>query len=106
MDRTVLVGRMAEAVLVPCPGRTTHRTGRRVDQFAVQPAGTDVDDALRVHVAREVPDADHAVEHLSRPDPADVTAGQCTREQHRALEAAIERVDGRRVRSARQAHAA
>ena len=39
VDRAVLLGRMPEAVLVPCPGDAAHRASGRVDELAVVPAG-------------------------------------------------------------------
>jgi hypothetical protein len=88
------------------PGRTRHRAGRRVDEFAVAPAGPGVDDPAGVHLAGKIPGADQAIDRFARPHPGDIAARQRAREKLRILEAAVEGIDRRLVGPAGQAQAA
>ena len=61
VDGTVLLGRMAKAVLLSGPERTAYRASRRIDELAVMPLRSGVDDSVGVHLQREVPGADAGV---------------------------------------------
>jgi len=91
MDSGVFLGRVPPGHLSARPFRAGDGAGRHVDEFTVQPMRADVDDARRGNVLREVPAGDQSRHLLTIGGSGDLIRGEHTVEDHRPLDAPVER---------------
>ena len=91
MDGGILVRRMPPAHLAAGPRRPRNGPRRHVVQSAVKPVRADVDDPGAGDLLGKVPARDQSRQHFTLRRPRDLVRIEDAVEQHRALDAAVER---------------